>query len=129
MDLYRQWFPKLLAQGQLVASELKLSGKTANLQFGVQIDGRIHSIFTINTGVHLDLYPNIVGMYLRIKDACNKGVQCIDLDYGAFPHKLQAETHQEEYCRVLFANPKSLLGLFYVSYQMVKNRNKVRFHL
>jgi CelD/BcsL family acetyltransferase involved in cellulose biosynthesis len=76
----------------------------------------IYAVLLINTGIHLNYYPGIVGLYLRAKEASLKGIKTINIGVGDHGYKSQASSYQVKTFETIIANPSSLKGKIYTKW-------------
>lgn len=107
------WAKALHQSGQLVLERLMMGGETVNLSVGILSGTSFYWLLTVNTGLHSDYVPGIIGLYLRLEQLAAQGVTRFNMGAGDYFYKVQSANHQEACHDLIVCNPRSLKGKAY----------------
>jgi hypothetical protein len=107
------WAKALHQSGNLVLDRLILGDETVNLSMGIRVADTFYWLLTINTGIHSEYVPGIIGLYLRLEQLAEQGVLRFNMGAGDYFYKIQSANHRELCHEVLVCNPQSLKGRAY----------------
>jgi hypothetical protein len=120
-----QWAKALHQSGHLVLDRLVMNGDTVNLSMGIRFGDTFYWLLTINTGLHSEYAPGLIGLYLRVEQLAAQGVTRFNMGTGDYFYKVQS-ANSRELCQELFvANPHSMRGRIYLAW--MKRRQKTLF--
>lgn len=107
------WAKNLHHSGQLALDRLVMGGETVNLSMGILSGRTFYWLLTVNTGLHHEYVPGIIGLYMRLEQLAAQGVTRFKMGSGDYFYKVQS-ANQLETCRELIVcNPRSLKGKAY----------------
>jgi hypothetical protein len=110
-------FAKALAQqGQLRLDGLTLQGEIAYLNLSIICGDELYWPLCVGTGLHADLTPGFVSLYMRLEEAAHTGIRVFHMGPGDYEYKVKAANRMDPPIELLFANPKSLAGKAYVAW-------------
>lgn len=107
------WAKVLHRSGNLVLDRLVMGDETVNLSMGVRTGDAFYWLLTINTGIHSDYVPGIIGLYMRLEQLAEQGVTRFNMGSGDYFYKIQSANCQEACHELLVCNPHSLKGRAY----------------
>lgn len=116
------WAKNLHQSGELVLERLVMGGDTVNLSMGILCGKTFYWLLTINTGLHSDYVPGIVGLYLRLEQLAAQGVTRFNMGAGDYFYKVQAANVKEACHELIVGNPRSLKGRIY--FQWLKRQGE-----
>ncbi len=114
------WAKALHPKGQLVLDRLIMGGETVNMSMGVVSDKIFYWLLTINSGLHAEYAPGLIGMSLRAEQAAQNGLVTFNMGAGDYFYKVQSANSQNVCHEIIAFNPKSLKGKAY--YHWLKSR-------
>ncbi|MCE3235592.1 MAG: Acetyltransferase domain [Vampirovibrio sp.] len=107
------WAKTLHQSGQLVLERLVMGGETVNLSVGILAGSSFYWLLTVNTGLHNEYVPGIIGLYLRLEQLAAQGVTQFHMGAGDYFYKVQSANRQEACHDLIVCNPRSLKGKAY----------------
>lgn len=119
------WAKSLYQEGKLVLDRLMLADETVNLSMGIQTGQAFYWLLTINTGLHQDYAPGIVGLYMRLEKLATQGVALFHMGAGDYFYKVQSANQITNVFDLIVVNPASLRGRIYyhwIKYQQDKSK-------
>ena len=116
------WSKDLAREGKLRLDRLCMNGETVSLSMGILSGSQFHWLLTINTGLHLDYAPGIVGLYLRLETLAKQGVTHFHMGPGDYFYKIQCANQTTQSSDLIVINPSSLKGKLY--YHWMKRQSE-----
>lgn len=109
-DFSRAWAKAVYPTGRLRLQYLYIDGELANLSTAIMDKATFHWGLTINTGAKSELFPGLLGLYLRMQQAVDEGATLFNMQHGDFRYKLTARSHSVDRNMMVVINPRSLRG-------------------
>lgn len=125
LKFHIEWAKALHRSGQLRLERLVMGGETVNLSMGVLCGQTFYWVLTINTGLHLDYSPGMVGLALRLEDLAQQGVEKCNMAGGDFFYKVQSSNCQNPRKEMVILNPRSLKSRLYQEWLLRKHPTAV----
>jgi CelD/BcsL family acetyltransferase involved in cellulose biosynthesis len=116
------WAKELHQQGHLHLERLVMNGDTVNLSVGLRYGDTFYWLLTINTGLHSEFVPGMIGLYMRLEQLAADGVTRFNMGTGDYFYKVQSANSRELCREIIVANPSSLRGRAYLAW--LKNRSQ-----
>ncbi len=104
------WAGRLSEQGALVLDRLMLEGEPANYSMNIVSGQTRYAFLTVNTGIHREAFPGIVGLQLRIQAAAQAGLRWFNQGPGEYPYKVQSSDVCDNRFELVVINPASWRG-------------------
>lgn len=113
----KRWANQLDAEGNLLLTSLLMGGEVVNMGMNIICNNNLYGLLTINTGSYADHHPGLINMHLTLQQACQMGLEKMDIGPGESHYKKKLATHHEAGFKMLVINPKSVAGQLYGRYQ------------
>jgi hypothetical protein len=110
------WAKSLHQSGSLVLDRLVMNDQTVNLSMGIHIGESFYWLLTINTGLHHDYAPGIIGLYMRLEKLAAEGITQFHMGAGDYFYKIQSANQKISCHELLVCNPSSLKGRAYFAW-------------
>lgn len=107
------WVKHMYPTGCVILDRLTMLDDVVNMSVNVVYDGVRYALLTINSRLHADYTPGIVGLQLRLQEAATAGIRLFNQGPGNYPYKTQSANLHVKRHEVVVFNPKSILGLAY----------------
>lgn len=107
------WAKNLHRSGQLVLDRLMMGGETVNMSMGILSGQTFYWLLTINTGLHHEYVPGIIGLYLRLEKLAAQGITSFKMGSGDYFYKVQSANQREICQELIICNPRSFKGKAY----------------
>lgn len=117
------WAKNLHRSGQLVLDRLMMGGETVNMSMGILSGKTFYWLLTINTGLHHEYVPGIIGLYMRLEQLAAQGVTSFKMGSGDYFYKVQSANQREICQELIVCNPRSLKGKAY--FQWLKRQKPI----
>lgn len=110
------WAKSLHQSGNLVLDRLIMDDQTVNLSMGIRTGESFYWLLTINTGLHHDYAPGIIGLYLRLEQFAAQGITQFHMGAGDYFYKIQSANRKTDCHDLLVCNPNSVKGRAYFAW-------------
>jgi hypothetical protein len=107
------WAKTLHQEGKLVLDRLVMGDETVNISMGIRTEQAFYWLLTVNTGLHQDYAPGIIGLYMRLQKCSEQGVTQFHMGAGDYFYKIQSANQIMNCSDLIIANPESLQGKLY----------------
>jgi hypothetical protein len=107
------WAKALNQAGELLLDRLILNGDCVNMSMAIRSGDAVYWLLTLNTGLHLEATPGMVGLYMRLEKLAAEGVKSFHMGSGDYFYKVQCANRQDACQEVIVCNPRSLKGRLY----------------
>jgi CelD/BcsL family acetyltransferase involved in cellulose biosynthesis len=102
-----------------------LGGQVVNLNIGIRIEDTFYWLLTINTGLHADAFPGIVGLTLRIEQFAAQGGTMYHMGPGDYFYKIHGANQKTACQDVLVCNPSSWKGRAYFAWMQHRQQQQL----
>ncbi len=120
------WALALHQSGQLVLERLLMNEQTVNLSLGVRNGPAFYWLFTVNTGLHSNYAPGIVGLNLRLEAYARQNIQHFHMGPGDYFYKIQSANLTLPCFDLYIINPHSWKGRLYQEWLKQKHRRDIQ---